>query len=193
MNMVDLNTQQAEVVAFVKQGHNTLITGQAGVGKSEVVRYIIRNALSARKSVALVCSSGISCTVYKRGRASTVHSWYGLQDANMPWRKVVERAANNSLVRERVKSVDVIIWDEASMSSQRIFEIVNVLHHELTVDELNKHRPFAGKQIILVGEFLQLKPVPNIYVRRGQLYVSFSSFYFCYPSPLRIDANYASI
>ena len=41
MNMVDLNIQQAEVVAFVKQGHNTLITGQAGVGKSEVVRYII--------------------------------------------------------------------------------------------------------------------------------------------------------
>ena len=90
----------------------------------------------------------------------------------MPWRKVVERAADNSLVRERVKSVDVIIWDEASMSSQRIFEIVNMLHHELTVDELSKHRPFAGKQIILVGEFLQLKPVPNMFDEGNFMFLS---------------------
>ena len=117
--MFELNYKQAEVVAFVKQGHNALITGQAGAGKSEVVSHIIRNALSVGKSVAVVCSSGISCTVYERGHASTVHSWYGLQDANMPWRKVVERAADNSLVRERVRSVDVIIWDEASMSRNR--------------------------------------------------------------------------
>ena len=68
--MFDLNNQQAEVEAFV----NILITGQAGAGKSEVVRYKIRNALSAGKPVAVVCSSGISCTVYECGHASTVHS-----------------------------------------------------------------------------------------------------------------------
>ena len=114
----------------------------------------------------------ISCTVYEHGHASTVHSWYGLQDANMPRRIVVERAADNSLVRERVRSVDVIIWDEASMSSQRIFEIVNVLHHELAVDEVSKQHPFAGKQIILVGEFLQLKPVSSIFDEGNFMFLS---------------------
>ena len=59
--MFELNYKQAEVVAFVKQGHNALITGQAGAGKSEVVSHIIRNALSVGKSVVVVCSSGISC------------------------------------------------------------------------------------------------------------------------------------
>lgn len=77
----------------------------------------------------------------------------------MHWRKVVD----NLFIRERVKCVDVIIWDEASMSSQRTFQLVNVLHNQLAHDELSKQCPFAGKQIILVGEFLQLKPVPNMF------------------------------
>ena len=39
--MVVLNPEQREIVTFVQKGHNALITGQAGVGKSEVVRHII--------------------------------------------------------------------------------------------------------------------------------------------------------
>jgi len=40
---------------------------------------------------------------------------------------------------------------------------VNFLYHELATDELSKSLPFAGKQIILVGEFLQLQPVPSLF------------------------------
>ena len=49
------------------------------------------------------------------------------------------------------------------MSSQRLFEFVNCLHHELADDEVNRTFPFARKQLILVGEFLKLQPVPNIF------------------------------
>ena len=66
--------------------------------------------------------------------------------------------ATASLVR-RIHEVDVIIWDEASMSSARIFEIGNSLHHNLA-DEGNMN-PFGGKQLVLVGKFLQLRPVPS--------------------------------
>lgn len=66
-------------------------------------------------------------------------------------------------INSRVKAFDVIIWDEASMSSRRMFELMNFLHHELATDELSKSLPFAGKQIILVGEFLQLQPVPSLF------------------------------
>jgi hypothetical protein len=59
--------------------------------------------------------------------------------------------------------MDVLIWDEASMSSQRMFELANALHHAVAEDETTLHRFFAGKQIVLVGEFLQLKPVPNTF------------------------------
>lgn len=105
----------------------------------------------------MICSSGVACKVFDRGTASTVHSFYGLSTAELPWRQLVDR------IRERVKAFDVIIWDEASMSSRRMFELMNFLHHELATDELSKSLPFAGKQIILVGEFLQLQPVPSLF------------------------------
>ena len=112
---------------------------------------------------AIVCSSGIACQVYDRGAASTVHSYYGFKTANIPWKQVIARSAESSLVCDRMKSMDVLIWDEASMSSQRMFELVNSLHHEVAESDESRNRFFAGKQVILVGEFLQLKPVPNTF------------------------------
>ena len=38
---------------------------------------------------------------------------------------------------------------------------VNCLHHELTETECGEYYPFGGTQIVLVGEFLQLRPVPE--------------------------------
>ena len=111
----------------------------------------------------MICLSGIACQVFDHGTASTVHSFYGLSTAGLPWCQLVDRSLGNSLIRERVKALDVIIWDEASMWSRRMFELVNFLHHELATDELSKSLPFAGKQIILVGEFLQLQPVPSLF------------------------------
>ena len=63
-------------------------------------------------------------------------------------------------MRDRLKSIDVLIWDQVSMSSQRVFELANALHHEVAED----HRFFfAGKQVIFVEEFLQLKPMLNTF------------------------------
>ena len=77
--------------------------------------------------------------------------------AELPWRQVIDGSVSNTVVCDRVKAIDAILWDEASMSSRRMFEIVNRLHHDLT-DELSRMFPFVGKQLILVGEFLQLRP-----------------------------------
>ena len=67
--------------------------------------------------------------------------------------------------------MDVVIWDEASMSSARMLELVNALHHRLCEDEFEEESlPFAGKQIIIVGEFLQLRPRAEL-VRFGILYI----------------------
>ena len=69
---------------FAFEGHNLLITGQAGVGKSEVVKAFIGKAKDAGKKIGVICSSGIACQVYDRGVASTVHSFYGLSTAELP-------------------------------------------------------------------------------------------------------------
>ena len=42
-----------------------------------------------------------------------------------------------------------------------MLELVNAIHHRLS--DFHCNRPFGGRQVILVGEFLQLRPVPNVY------------------------------
>ncbi len=69
---------------------------------------------------------------------------------------------DKSMVCHHVKALDIIKWDEASMSSRRMLELVNVTHHELA-EGLSPMYLFAGKQLIIVGEFLQLQPVLKMF------------------------------
>ena len=64
-----------------------------------------------------------------------------------------------------------MIWDEASMSSRRILEIANYIHHDLA-EECDVAKPFSEKQIVIVGEFLQLPPVPNVFDEGRPMYQS---------------------
>ena len=157
------NDYLQRVVDFAAEGNNLLITGLTGVGKSEVAEWIIVTINARGRNVSIVCSGGIACQVYDHRLASTIHPFYGLMTADLPWRQLIDRSVGNSLVCNRVKSLDVIIWDEASMSSQRMFELVNFMHRELTDSPINRTLPFAGKQIILVGAFLQLQPTANMF------------------------------
>ncbi|KAJ7394573.1 hypothetical protein OS493_000390 [Desmophyllum pertusum] len=75
---------------------------------------------------------------------------------------VVARAASMPHCVSRIKAADTIIWDEAGMSSRRIFELVNAIHHEVAEEE-EANKPFASKQVIIVGEFLQLRAVPGTF------------------------------
>ena len=131
-----------------------MVTCQAGTGKSRVVNVIRDDCRQRGLKVAVICSSGIACQVYDRGVAST---------ADMPSGQLIDRATSNVAVSGKLKllkTVDVVIWDEASMSSARMLELVNPLHHRLCEDESEEESlPFAGKQFIIVGAFLQLRPL----------------------------------
>ena len=142
-----LNAEQLAALKFVADGHNIFITGQAGVGKSRLVRSILRDCESRNMKVGVVCSSGIACTVYGRGIASTVHSFYGLGTAEIPANMILERSTAIASLVNKIPHVDIIIWAKASMSSSRILELLNLLHHSLAVDA-NKMKPFAEKQIL---------------------------------------------
>ncbi len=54
------------IVNLALDGHNIFVTGQAGIGKSEVVRHIIRNSQAVNQKVVVVCSTGIACYVYSQ-------------------------------------------------------------------------------------------------------------------------------
>ena len=61
-----------------------------------------------------------------------------------------------------MRAYDCMIWDEINMVSRRILEIASMVHHKLS-SECDAFEPLGGKQLILVGDFLQLPPVPNLF------------------------------
>jgi len=70
---IQLNGGQHEMMKPAAKGHNLLVTGQAGVGKSEVVKRKKATLDAHGRTVGMVCSSGMSCQLCDRGIASTVH------------------------------------------------------------------------------------------------------------------------
>ena len=156
LSPIKLTKEQQDVIDFVDLGHNTCIFGRAGVGKTTVVEEIRKKLTAKGIKVEVLSSSGTSCIAYN-GRTKTVHAHYGLQTAELPEILVVERSLGRQNVLETIANTNVVIWDEISMSSERIFNLVNLLLHFA----LKNYHPFGGIQMVLVGDFWQLKPIPG--------------------------------
>ena len=78
---------------------------------------------------------------------------------------------------ETISSLDTVIIDEISMISAAIFEQVECVCRVVKKNETL----FGGMQMILLGDFKQLKPVPNIaygdvgqYVFESPIFIAFS-------------------
>ena len=151
-----LTQQQRRIFDVALAGHNACILGSAGVGKSVLVNEIVKELEKLRYNVRLVCSSGIACEAFE-GRAKTFHSQYGLQTAELPSKTLIERSLGRENVVKELEDCDVLIWDEISMSSERLFNIANVINQKIKGNNFG----FGGVQVILVGDFWQLKPIPN--------------------------------
>jgi ABC-type transporter Mla maintaining outer membrane lipid asymmetry ATPase subunit MlaF len=69
-----LTVEQHDALNAAKSGHNLLICGQAGTGKTFVIKSII-NDLKQNANVVLLCTTGIGCMQYSDLGARTVHRY----------------------------------------------------------------------------------------------------------------------
>lgn len=60
--MFDEDQQQAFNLPI--SGHNLLISGQAGTGKTHLLKHIITNQRQVQRRVSVVCSTGLAATLY---------------------------------------------------------------------------------------------------------------------------------
>jgi ATP-dependent exoDNAse (exonuclease V) alpha subunit len=75
-----MDEDQEQAFHAIPSGRSLLLTGQAGTGKSYVIKSAVKLLRKRGDSVALTCSTGIATSVFEEENACTLHKWAGLSD-----------------------------------------------------------------------------------------------------------------
>ena len=154
-----MNTySKSQQIAFekYKQGKNIFITGPGGSGKSKLIKDIQKDARSCNKEVQVCALTGCAAVLLEC-KAKTIHSWGGFGIASGTIHSIVSKIMKSDFKRRNWKHIDILIIDEVSMMSLKIFELLDTLGKKIR----NKNAPFGGIQVIFSGDFYQLPPVGN--------------------------------
>ena len=90
--------------------------------------------------------------------AKTLHSWSGIKLARGSNEEVIINVLRNRNAMRLWKKTKILVLDEVSMLSKKIFEIIN----EIGKRSRNNSAPFGGMQVIFTGDFYQLPPVGKL-------------------------------
>ena len=136
---------------------SVFLTGKAGTGKSTLLRYITAN--TAKKHVVLAPTGIAAINV----GGQTMHSFFRLpfkptmpDDPDFAARVLRRRMRYPQSLVKLLKELELIIIDEVSMVRADTIDFIDKL---LRVYCGDMRRPFAGKQLLMVGDVFQLEPV----------------------------------
>ena len=148
--------QQKAYDSFL-EGKNIFITGPGGSGKSHLIKHIVEHCKEYGRRVQVCALTGCACVLLQCG-AKTVHSWGGIGLANGDIKNIVKRVTRNRHKRKAWIDIDILIIDEISMMSKKIFNILDLIGR---IVRNRRETPFGGIQLIFSGDFYQLPPVGN--------------------------------
>ena len=105
-----------------------MIIGKAGTGKSFIAKEIMKQFSAAGKRFNLVCSTGVSCEVYKEEEwlisgPKILNSFFGIGMTKGSYNEIINKAVTKNA--EKLRKVDVIIWDEFSINSSRDLALIH--------------------------------------------------------------------
>lgn len=150
-----LSKEQSDAMERFVNGDNILITGPGGSGKSHLIKLIKEKTEGSKKNIQVCAMTGCAA-VLLQCKARTLHSWGGIGLASGSPNDIIKRVVQNKHKKKAWKSIDVLVIDEVSMMSKKMFDIVDAIAR---ISRGKKDIPFGGIQIVLSGDFYQLPPI----------------------------------
>ena len=143
-------------IAFDKYitGNNIFITGPGGSGKSALIKQMYEHAIEHEKHIHVTAMTGCAA-ILLNCNAKTLHSWGHIGLGNKSFEEITYKINKNKKAKTMWKTTDILVVDEVSMLSLKLFELLNAIGKKIR----QNCRPFGGIQIIFSGDFYQLPPV----------------------------------
>ena len=147
-----------QTIAFNKyiQGENIFITGPGGTGKTALIKLIKHHADNKGKNIQVCALTGCAAVLLEC-KARTIHSWAGIGIGSGDIENIIKKVMRNKVAKNAWLSVNILIIDEVSMMSKKLFEVLNSVAQKIR----KNGSPFGGMQVIFSGDFYQLPPVGN--------------------------------
>lgn len=145
-----LSGEQEAALGLMMSGANMFLTGEAGTGKSTLVREFLRRC---DRECVVLAPTGIAAL---NAGGTTIHSQMMLKPGLLnPLALEPLTDGNRCRILRMAKTV---IVDEVSMVRSDLFCAMDARLREIAYGQ-SREMPFGGKQIVLVGDFMQLPPV----------------------------------
>lgn len=147
-NINTLSEEQKEAYDLLVRGYNVFLTGQAGSGKTAIIKLFYKQ-YSKIKKIGITSTTGTSAILIS---GFTLHSYLGIGIGNLSVENLYMKIKNSSFIFKRWLELNILIIDEISMLNPDLFDKLELIARKLR----NNEKPFGGIQLILTGDFLQL-------------------------------------
>jgi ATP-dependent DNA helicase PIF1 len=171
LDIRELSPEQRYAHSKFVRGENLFITGPGGTGKTRLIKHLLNHTNAVNRTTAVCAMTGCAAILLNCG-ARTLHSWSGIKLAKGEKSKVITSVLKNKKAMTVWRAAKVLILDEVSMLSRKIFEIIEGIARQAR----QSSSPFGGIQVVFTGDFFQLPPIGT----EGEP----ETEQFCFESPL---------
>lgn len=163
-----------EIFQLIRTGHNVLLHGPGGVGKSYIIKQLyailsdipvtMEDAIEAstayRPKTYVTATTGVAAVNLsdEHVKATTLHSFAGVGTAELDATSLLKKM--KYIAVKRWEDCELLIIDEISMLGAKLFKKLDIIAKHIR----KNNKPFGGIQLIVSGDFLQLPPVKDDWI-----------------------------